>query len=303
MPFALTRHPFPPRLRRVRLVARAELAVARGGVPGFVRVRLQSDVPLDGFTSPGAGDHLRVFVPEGPEWASVAVDDAGHPAGPSRTETIAAFDAEAGWVELDILVHAADASGDAGLIGPWAARAPLGSPAVLADPKGSVVLTGRPAAFVLAGDDSAIPALRRYLGMLGAGTPGLVLLETAFDPTSLGVSVGAGVELRVLVPDPARPSAALAAELAALAAEPPPVVPIPRRPALHESGPGLHKSHPGAHGPGLHSPGPRPAHEPDVFVFVCGEQSLLAPARALLAAWGIDVERAVAKGYWRRRTA
>jgi len=35
-------------------------------------------------------------------------------------------------------------------------------------------------------------------------------------------------------------------------------------------------------------------------VFACGEQSLIAPARAQLSAWGIDVERAVVKGYWRR---
>ncbi|KQV26303.1 MULTISPECIES: siderophore-interacting protein [unclassified Microcella] len=265
MPFTLTRHPFPPRRRQVRLAARTDLVPRAADGAGFIRIRLQSGVPLDGFTSPGAGDHLRVFVPEAPEWASVAVDDAGHPTAPSRTETIVAFDAEAGWVDLDILVHAADETGDAGLIGPWAARAPLGSPAMLADPKGSVVLGGAPVAFVLAGDDSAIPALRRYLGMFGAGTPGLVLLETAFDPAALGVAVGPGVELRVLAPDPARPSAALAAELAALAGEPP------------------------------------PAASPDVFIFACGEQSLLAPARALLAAWGIDVEHAVAKGYWKRR--
>jgi NADPH-dependent ferric siderophore reductase len=35
-------------------------------------------------------------------------------------------------------------------------------------------------------------------------------------------------------------------------------------------------------------------------VFACGEQSIVAPGRALLAEWGIDVERAVLKGYWKR---
>lgn len=266
MPFALTRHPFSPRLRRMRLAARTELVPGGAGDAGFVRARLQSDEPLDGFTSPGAGDHLRVFVPEAPGWASVAVDEAGHPTAPPRTETIVAFDAAAGWVDLDILVHAADAHGDAGLIGPWAARAPLGSPVVVADPKGSVVMTGRPDAVLIAGDDSAIPAIRRYLRMLDASVPGLVLLETAFDPASLGVEVPAGLELRVLAPDRARPSAGLVAELEALG--------VGYRPDA----------------------GGAPA---DVFVFACGEQSLVAPARALLARWGICVERAVVKGYWR----
>lgn len=269
MPFDLTRHPFLPRFRSLRLAARTEL------VPGFVRVRLQADGPLDGFTSPGAGDHLRVFVPEAPAWASVAVDKAGHPTVESRTETIVAFDAEAGWVDLDILVHPADDAGDAGRIGPWAASAPLGSPVVLADPKGSVVLTGTPAAFVIVGDDSAIPAIRRYLRMLAASPRGLVVLETAFDPASLDLDLGPGIELRVHAPDPAHPSASLVAELAALAAEQPPAGADPARPDLG----------------------------PDVFVFACAEQSVVAPARALLTAWGIAPERAVAKGYWKRRAA
>lgn len=270
MPFALTRHPFPPRLRRMRLAARTELVSGGAGDAGFVRVRLQSDGPLDGFTSPGAGDHLRVFVPEAPEWASVAVDEAGHPTAPSRTETIVAFDAQAGWVDLDILVHGAVAGENPGLIGPWAARAPLGSPVVISDPKGSVVMTGRPDAVLIAGDDSAIPAIRRYLRMLDAGLPGLVLLETAFDPASLEVEVPAGLELRILAPDRARPSAALAAALDALDAGDPPVG------------------------------GAAPA---EVFVFACGEQSLVVPARALLARWGIDVDRAVVKGYWKSPSA
>lgn len=298
MPFALTRHPFPPRLRHVRLAARTELVPRTADGAGFVRLRLRADGPLDGFTSPGAGDHLRVFVPEPSSVDAVALDEAGHPTSPSRTETIVAFDAEAGWVDLDILLHgggtgagagvgagpgpghvaghAAEATlGDQGLIGPWAASAPIGSPAVLGDPKGSVVLTGTPAAFVLVADDSAIPALRRYLRMLAASPRGLVILETAFDPASLDLDLGPNVELRVHAPDPARPSAALVAEVAALAAEPPPAGPDPLAPDLG----------------------------PDVFVFACGEQSLLAPTRALLAAWGLDVERAVAKGYWKRRAA
>jgi NADPH-dependent ferric siderophore reductase len=268
VPFDLTRHLFDPRFREVRLAARTEL------VPGFTRVRLQSDGPLDGLTSPGAGDHLRVFTTPQSGMAPVQLDEGSEPTPPSRTETIVALDADAGWVDLDILTHPADANDDAGIIGPWAATAPIGSPAIIADPKGSVVLTGRPSAFVLAGDDSAIPALRRYLSLLGDECPGVVLLETAFDPVALGIAVSPHVELRVLAPEPARPSAALAEELTALASSPPPAGADAASPELG----------------------------PDVFVFACGEQSLVAPARALLSAWGIDVERAVVKGYWKQRT-
>jgi len=123
------------------------------------------------------------------------------------------------------------------------------------------VLTGTPGEVVLAGDDSALPAVRRYLGMLGPTITGHLLLETVFDPAALGLVPPPGLRVSILRPDPSEPSAALAAALAAL---PPPADPLER------------------------------------FVFACGEQSLVAPARAALATWGIDVERAVVKGYWRR---
>lgn len=244
MPYDLTRHPFPPATRRLTLAARRVLAAV--GVDSFVRVRLAEAEPgqLAGFVAPGGGDHVRVEVVEGAD----------------RTETIVAHSVEEGWIDLDILVH--EGGGAAvGVIGSWAAGAPLGSPAVMHGPKGSVVLTGAPGEVVLAGDDSALPAVRRYLGMLGSSITGHLLLETVFDPAALGIVPPPGLRVSILRADPSAPSAALAEALGAL---PPPTDPLER------------------------------------FVFACGEQSLVAPARAALATWGIDVERAVVKGYWRR---
>lgn len=247
MPYDLTRHPFPPAARRMALGARTVLATA--GEQSFVRVRLveQQAGELAGFIAPGGGDHVRVEVGGG-------VD---------RTETVVAHSVDEGWIDLDILVHG---GAQPGVIGPWAAAAPIGSPAVMHGPKGSVVLTGAPGELVLAGDDSALPAIRRYLRMLGPGITGHLLLETQFDaalsdPAAIGLVPPPGVRVSILPPDPMDPSAALAAALAAL---PAPTDPLER------------------------------------FAFACGEQSLVAPARATLAAWGIDVERAVVKGYWRR---
>ena len=244
MPYDLTRHPFPPATRRLTLAARRVLAAV--GADSFVRVRLAEAEPgqLAGFVAPGGGDHVRVEVVEGAD----------------RTETIVAHSVEEGWIDLDILVH--EGGGAAvGVIGPWAAGAPLGSPAVMHGPKGSVVLTGAPGEVVLAGDDSALPAVRRYLGMLGSSITGHLLLETVFDPAALGIVPPPGLRVSILRADPSAPSAALAEALGAL---PPPTDPLER------------------------------------FVFACGEQSLVAPARATLSSWGIDVERAVVKGYWRR---
>ncbi|MGV3731977.1 MAG: siderophore-interacting protein [Microcella sp.] len=248
MPYDLTRHPFAPAARRLTLAARTVLATAGDAAAGhaFVRVRLAEAQPgeLAGFIAPGGGDHVRVEVVEGAD----------------RTETVVAHSVEEGWIDLDILVHASVGSAS-GVIGPWAAEAPIGSPVLMHGPKGSVVLTGAPGEVVLAGDDSALPAVRRYLGMLGPSITGHLLLETVFDPAALGLVPPPGLRVSILRPDPSAPSAVLAEALSAL---PPPADPLER------------------------------------FVFACGEQSLVAPARAALATWGIDVERAVVKGYWRR---
>lgn len=258
MPYDLTRHPFPPAARRLTLAARTVLATAGDAAAGhaFVRVRLAEAQPgeLAGFIAPGGGDHVRVEVVEGAD----------------RTETVVAHSVEEGWIDLDILVHSSAGSAS-GVIGPWAAEAPIGSPALMHGPKGSVVLTGAPGEVVLAGDDSALPAVRRYLGMLGPSITGHLLLETHFgaalaegaqpDLAGLGLVPPSGLRVGILRPDSSAPSAALAEALSAL---PPPADPLER------------------------------------FVFACGEQSLVAPARAALATWGIDVGRAVVKGYWRR---
>ncbi len=257
MPYSLARHPFPPAVRHLVLDSRIVLATA--GDDSFVRVQLVEARPgeLAGFIAPGGGDHVRVVV--SPDGGEVPLGPTGEPLGESRTETVVDHSVSGGWIDIDVLVHGA-AGSHGGLIGPWAARAPLGSPAVVMGPKGSVVLSGAPGDVVLAGDDSALPAIRRYLRMLGPSITGELLLETRFDVASLGIAPPAGLRVSILEPDSA-PSAALAAALQAL---------------------------------------PAPADPLERFVFACGEQSLVAPARAVLGAWGVDVERAVVKGYWKR---
>lgn len=259
MPYSLARHPFPPAVRHLRLGARTVLTVA--GDDAYVRLRLVEARPgeLAGFVAPGGGDHVRLVVGT-PDGGAVTVDETGAPLGEARTETVVEHSVDEGWIDLGVLVHGAPGA-ELGMIGAWAARAPLSSPVVMMGPKGSVVLSGAPVEVVLAGDDSALPAVRRYLRMLGPSVTGHLLLETRFDLAALGIVPPAGLRVSILQPDPRQPSAALAA---ALAAVPAPTDPLER------------------------------------FVFACGEQSLVAPARALLAQWAIDVERAVVKGYWKR---
>jgi NADPH-dependent ferric siderophore reductase len=259
VPYSLARHPFPPAERRLVLGGRTVLA--RAGTDSYVRLRLVESSPgeLSGFFAPGGGDHVTVAVGSA-EGGDIVVDDVDRPRAEFRTETVVDHSVDEGWIDLDVLVHGAPGA-ELGVIGPWAARAPLGSPAVMRGPKGSVVLSGAPGEVVLAGDDSALPAVRRYLRMLGSSITGYLLLETHFDLASLGIEPPAGLSVSILPPDPQLPSAALVRALRAL---------------------------------------PAPADPLERFVFACGEQSIVAPGRALLAAWGIDIERAVLKGYWKR---
>ncbi len=284
MPYSLARLPFPPATRHLVLASRTVLATA--GDDSFVRVRLAEARPgeLAGFVAPGGGDHVRVVV--APDGGAVPLGPTGEPLGESRTETVVEHSVDEGWIDLDVLVHSsADAS--AGLIGPWAARAPLGSPAVMMGPKGSVVLSGAPGEVVLAGDDSALPAIRRYLRMLGPTITGYLLLETRLDLPALSIEPPAGVRVSILQPaasPTAAESSAGAASGAALVAAPSAALVAAPSVALAVALRAL----------------PAPTDPLERFVFACGEQSLVAPARALLATWGIDVERAVVKGYWKR---
>ena len=229
-----------------------------------------------GFVAPGGGDHVQVVVAR--EGGAVPIDDAGAPLGESRTETVVDHSVEGGWIDLDVLVREKLAGAEFGVIGAWAARAPIGSPAVMMGPKGSVVLCGTPREVVLAGDDSALPAVRRYLRMLGPSITGHLLLETRFDLAALGIMPPRGVRVSILEPDSAPSTALSAAAGSAPSAAPSAALAA----AMHLL--------------------PAPPNPLERFVFACGEQSIVAPARALLAQWGIDVERAVVKGYWKHAT-
>jgi len=266
VPVSLYRDKYPEAFRTLRLASRREIA------PDFWRVRLAASPDnadaLVGYRAPGAGDHGRVYVGRAADDWALPVDAAGLPTGEFRIETTVAHSTDEGWIDLDVLVHRGADGEPAGLIGPWAAAAPLGSPVIVADPKGSVLMRGAPEAWVLAGDDSAVPAVRGYLAALaGGGAPGLVLLETRYGVGELELDVPAGVEVRILPPGEA-PSAALADALESL----PRPLPAPESVGA----------------------------ETDVLFFACAEQTLVATARRVLERWRIDPENAVAKGYWKR---
>lgn len=155
--FTLERRMLDLRFRTVTLTAREQIA------PDYVRVHLEGD-DLFGFESPGCDDHMRLFFPdEMPD----TIEEMR--AAPSREYTPLVW-AE-NWLEVEFAVH-----GDEGVAARWAATAPLGARIGVGGPRGSLIIEGEPGSWLLVGDETAIPAIRRFAARIG-DAPARIVIE------------------------------------------------------------------------------------------------------------------------------
>jgi len=90
-----------------------------------------------------------------------------------RTFTPCRVDGDAGELDLEIVLH-----GD-GVVSRWAAGAAPGAPAAVSGPGRGYAVDDDAAAFLLAGDESAIPAIGQVLAVLPRKCPVQVLIEVA----------------------------------------------------------------------------------------------------------------------------
>lgn len=137
---------------------------------GFVRVVLGGGA-LEAFVWPGAGSHLKFFPPVTEGISSEERGGEAAPRPPSRTYTPRSFDSARGELAIDFLLH-----GD-GLCSKWAATAKPGDHVKVSLPR--AVYHSAPGAIwqLLAGDDSAIPAISTIIES-GLTVPTDVLVET-----------------------------------------------------------------------------------------------------------------------------
>lgn len=236
--FALVRTPVSNPPRRVTVVGVEDLT------PSYRRIRLAGDFAA--FESRGADDHLRIFFTP-PDFDGEDVTRMRE--HPSREYTPAAWEDET--LTLDFVLHGSGPASE------WAGRAVPGDTAMIGGPRGSLVIEGSPDWWILAGDRTALPAIRRFLQQVAPGAPVdvVVIAEAADDEQSLDSSGVLAVRWVASV-----------AELVATLAE-------------------------------------LPVRAGDGFVFVAAEQSVVRPARETLLARGIDLDRAVVKGYWKQGEA
>jgi NADPH-dependent ferric siderophore reductase len=156
-PLAPRRVRHEPRRRQLEVQRVATLT------PHMIRVTLGGD--LDGFTSLGFDDHVKVFFPDGPAPAGGEQPMAGRDYTPRR------YDAAAGTLEIDFVLH------DAGPATRWAMQAAPGQPLSVGGPRGSFIIPTDYDWHLLIGDDTALPAISRRLAELPAGSRVVVLAE------------------------------------------------------------------------------------------------------------------------------
>jgi NADPH-dependent ferric siderophore reductase len=152
--------------RRVRHEPRRRLLTVKSTekiAAHMLRITLTGD--LGGFTSLGFDDHVKLFFPDG------TTNAEGAPAMLARDFTPRRYDAAANTLEIDFAIH------DAGPATRWAAQAKPGDALALGGPRGSFVIPTAYDWHLLAGDETALPAISRRLAELPAGARAVVVVE------------------------------------------------------------------------------------------------------------------------------
>lgn len=149
--------------RRVLDVARVERIA-----PQMVRIVLTGPA-LEGFTSLGFDDHVKLFFPPQPSNGAPVAADATPEA---RDFTPRHYDAGRGELWIDFFLH------EAGPATSWASGASPGDTLEIGGPKGSAVLSPDGIDLhLMVGDETAIPAIARRLAELPARARALVVAE------------------------------------------------------------------------------------------------------------------------------
>jgi len=179
--------------------------------PHFVRVTLTGD-ELGAFSSVGLDQRIKVVLPipghgftdlpDGDDWYTAwrALPDATR--NPLRTYTVRSFRPDAHELDIDFVAH-----GDTGPASRWVAGCGVGDelrivgPAVPSSPDelpsgAAEFAPGAANRILLAGDETAAPAICAILEALDVTTVGHVFIEVPTDADRLPVTAPAGVEVR-----------------------------------------------------------------------------------------------------------
>lgn len=148
--------------------------------PGMLRLTLGGD-GVAGFESHAPDEHVKIVFPE-PDTAELRlpVPDGTmlswpRPMPPTREYTVRRFDAAAGEIDVDVVLH------PGGLASDWTGTARPGDPVHVAGPPGGLVVPDRFDRYLLVGDLTALPAIARWLEEMAPSTTGRAVVVAA-DP-------------------------------------------------------------------------------------------------------------------------
>ncbi|KAM9866930.1 hypothetical protein ACIFOC_00251 [Leucobacter aridicollis] len=154
---------------------------------------------LPPFVSEGFDDELKLFYPD-PETGKLSlpaqrdrfIDWPRDPRAESRTYTVRDFDAEAGVLTLDFARHLRGVATD------WAETVEAGAEIHIAGPKMAWLHPEGADWLLIGGDDTALPALARWLESMPPATQGVALLEVDGAASEFEIAHPEGMEIRWL---------------------------------------------------------------------------------------------------------
>jgi NADPH-dependent ferric siderophore reductase len=162
-----TRHVF----QRIRheLKRRWATVIRRENLGGDM-LRLTFGGPdLADFNSPAFDDHIKLFLPAD----DTPIRSAPMDALVGRHYTPRYYDPATGELAIDFYLH------ETGVVTTWATQAQPGDEIVIGGPRGSTLPPNDFDWYVLAGDETALPAMARRLEELPAGKTAIALVEVA----------------------------------------------------------------------------------------------------------------------------
>ena len=252
-------------------LCRVQVARTRRVSPHVIRVTLAGD-DLARLTPHGHDHWFRLFLPQEEGETSWDLPDRFGAAGygaflriPAATRpilrsyTVRELRPDARELDVDLVVH-----GDTGPATRWAQRARQGDPVALLDQGRGYDYAPDTDFHLLAGDETALPAIAGILRDLPRETTGLALVEIPVAADAQAVDAPAGVEVRWLPRDSSGSSDATPGRLALA--------------ALRAWTP--------------HSP-------TTLSAYLCGEHTLPTRGRRHLVAAGVPKPRITFVGYWR----
>ncbi len=165
----MTQEQAPRRVRPRPVLRTVQVVRVQKLTPGMVRVTLAGD-ELQGFELAGQAGHVRLWFPQPgyerpvlPEWTENGpVMPEGHARPDSRVYTPRRWSAEAGELDIDIVLHA----GSDGPGSRWASKAAAGDWLTISGPSGPYRIDPEAESFLLAADQAGLPAVQTILDAL-----------------------------------------------------------------------------------------------------------------------------------------